>query len=362
MSDLAERFVRQLPETELINLYGPTEAAIDSLFYTYGSEQQQTVPIGRPIANSRLYVLSPELEPVPVGVAGELYLGGVGLARGYLHRPELTAERFVPDPFSTQPGSRLYKTGDLVRYRADGVVEYLGRLDHQVKVRGYRIEPGEIEAVMCQHPAVAEAVVQLWQSDTEPEDRRLVAYLVARAGQPLVQAELREFVAGRLPGYMVPASFVVLDQLPRLANGKLDRRALPAVRWGREELGRVYRGPRTPVEEVLAGIWAEVLGVERVGVEDNFFELGGHSLLATRVMARVREAFGLELPLRRLFETPTIAALARTIDLVQGERVSAATYRIRRVHRGEEQELLDKLDELSDQEVDSLLRKRLREK
>jgi acyl carrier protein len=244
------------------------------------------------------------MQPVPVGVPGELYAGGAGLALGYLNRPELTAERFVADPYL--PGARLYRTGDRVRWRADGTVEFLGRVDTQAKIRGFRVEPGEVEAVLRARPGVREAAVVV-REDT-PGDRLLVAYV---AGE-VAADELREHLRGRLPEHMLPGAIVRLDELPLTANGKLDRKALPAPELGPAE--ERYVAPRTPVEEVLAGIWAEVLRLERVGVHDNFFELGGHSLLATRVASRIREVFAIELPLRALFEGPTVAELAGGVE------------------------------------------------
>ncbi|HEU4452404.1 MAG TPA: condensation domain-containing protein, partial [Longimicrobium sp.] len=255
--------------------------------------------------NTRLYVLGARGEPAPVGVAGELPVGGAQVTRGYLGRPGLTAERFVPDPFSRQAGARMYRTGDLGRWRADGTLEYLGRLDFQVKVRGFRIELGEIEAVLRRHESVADCVVV---ARAEAGDQRLVAYV---AGDVETEA-LRAHVRRSLPEYMVPAVFVHMDALPLTPNGKLDRRALPAPELA--SAGEAYVAPRTPVEEVLAGIWAEVLRLERVGVEESFFDLGGHSLLATRVVSRVRELFAVELPLRALFEGPTVAELAVRVE------------------------------------------------
>ncbi|HEX8904580.1 MAG TPA: condensation domain-containing protein, partial [Longimicrobiaceae bacterium] len=266
--------------------------------------------IGRPFDNVRAYVLDEWLNPVPVGVPGELYAGGAGVARGYLNRPTLTAEKFIPDPFGAEPGARLYRTGDRVRWRADGVVEYLGRLDEQVKVRGFRIELGEIETVLRRHPGVADCAV-IAREDT-PGDRRIVAYVVGTA-EP---EELRPHIRRSLPEYMLPAAFVRLEQLPLSPNGKVDRKALPAPEFAGDER---YVAPRTPAEELLAGIWAEVLRVERVGVHDSFFELGGHSLLATRVVSRVREVFAVELPLRALFEGPTVAELALAVESLRRE-------------------------------------------
>ncbi|HYR11357.1 MAG TPA: condensation domain-containing protein, partial [Longimicrobium sp.] len=263
------------------------------------------VPIGRPVANTRLYALDARGEPVPVGVAGELYVGGAQVTRGYLGRPGLTAERFVPDPFSTEGGARLYRTGDRARWQADGAIEYLGRLDFQVKVRGFRIELGEIEAVLRQHESVADCVVMARAGTGET---RLVAYVVGGVEAAELRAHLRE----SLPEYMLPSAFVFLDALPLTPNGKLDRKALPAPEYAAN--ADRYVGPRTPVEEVLAGIWAEVLRLERVGVEESFFELGGHSLLATRVVSRVRDVFAIELPLRALFEGPTVAELAVRVE------------------------------------------------
>jgi len=237
-----------------------------------------------------------------------MHIGGVGLARGYLNRPELTAEKFIPDPFSAEPGARMYKTGDLARYRPDGNIEFLGRADHQVKIRGFRIELGEIEAVLGQHPAVRAAVV-LAREDA-PGEKRLVAYVVAES----TADELRRFLKDKLPEYIVPAVFVLLDTLPLLSNGKIDRQALPAPDRTRPELDKSFVAPRTPTEELLAQIWAQLLDLERVGVDDNFFDLGGHSLLATQAVSRMREAFQVEISLRRLFEVPTVAGLAESIE------------------------------------------------
>ena len=315
--DLPERFFAQM-SAGLHNLYGPTEAAIDVTFWDCKRGSSGRIPIGRPVANTKLYVLDQRLQPVPVGVSGELYIGGVQLARGYHNRPELTAERFLPNPFA--PGERLYRTGDRVRWRPDGNLEFLGRLDQQVKLRGFRIELGEVEAVLGQHPQVRQAVVLL--REDHPDDKHLVAYVVSREEEAPEPGQLRDFLRDKLPEYMVPSAFVVLPRLPLTTNGKVDRRALPPPDRNRPELDQTYVAPRTPVEELLAALWAEALGVERVGIHDNFFARGGHSLLATRVLSRVQQACGVELPLRALFETPTIAGLALAIVerlLVQSE-------------------------------------------
>jgi len=243
-------------------------------------------------------------------VPGELFIGGAGLARGYLGRPDLTAERFIPDPFSTFPGARLYRTGDRARRLAHGAIEFLGRLDFQVKLRGFRIEPGEIEALLARHPGVRDAVVLARQDGGEI---RLVAYVVPGIDPAPAARELRDALRLSLPEHMVPAAFVFLAELPLTANGKLDRRALPSPETAGVDR-RAYVAPHTLTEELLAGIWAEVLGIERVGVHDNFFDLGGHSLLATRVVARVRQATDLELPLRSLFRNPTVEGLAEAVE------------------------------------------------
>ena len=251
------------------------------------------------------------MEPVPVGINGELYVGGVGLARGYLHRPELTAEKFVPHPFSHTPGARLYRTGDQAHYAADGNLEFVGRKDQQVKLRGFRIELNEIEAVLNGHESVRESVVVVRSSGSG--DKRLVAYVVKRAEAEYSELALRQYLKQKLPEYMVPAVLVQLAELPLGTTGKVDRQALPEVEAARPELETKYVAPRTAVEEDLARIWREVLVVPHVGVEDNFFELGGHSLMATQVLSRVREVFNLEVPLRVMFQSPTIASFAIAI-------------------------------------------------
>jgi amino acid adenylation domain-containing protein len=307
-----EAFRRALPACKVVEVYGPTEATTFSSYYPVERDERgpAAMPIGWPIANTRLYVLDDRLQPVPVGVTGELYVGGDGLARGYLDRPALTAERFIPDPFGPETGARLYRTGDRVRYRTDGAVEFLGRLDHQVKLRGFRVELGEIEATLAQHEAIREVVVVA--REEQAGDKRLVAYYVA-AGE-VAASELREFLRQRLPEYMVPSAFVPLAAMPLSPNGKVDRKALPAPEGCRAALGVEYVAARTPTEEVLAGIWAQLLGVEQVGIHDDFFDLGGHSLLATQLVSRARAALKVELPLRDLFEVRTVERLATRID------------------------------------------------
>jgi acyl-coenzyme A synthetase/AMP-(fatty) acid ligase len=314
---------------ELHNLYGPTEASIDVTYWACRKEEsREYVPIGGPIANTQVYVLDPALELVPVGVKGELYLGGVGLARGYLERPELTAEKFVPHPFSQAGGERLYRTGDEVRWRGKGELEYLGRLDQQVKLRGFRIELGEIEARLLEQEGVGEAVVVVREETAG--DKRLVAYVVPdkmhadALGEPkdLVTA-LRAHLSEKLPEYMVPNAFVFLPSMPLTTSGKINRKALPQPDVNTSE--QEYVGPRNLTEETLCRLWQEVLKMERVGIQDNFFRIGGHSLRAAQVAARMRESFKVEIPLRRMFESPTIAQLASVIDeAVQTARVDGA--------------------------------------
>ena len=299
---------------QLLHVYGPTESTTFSSYYWVQDipESVTTIPIGRPITNTEIYLLDGQLQPVPIGVPGELYIGGDGLARGYLNRPELTALAFIPNPFSHKSAARLYKTGDLARYRPDGNIEFLGRLDAQVKIRGFRIELGEIEASLGQHPAVGETVVIVWEE--VPNDKHLVAYIVPNQAQAPTSSDLRQFVKEKLPGYMIPSAYVILESLPLTPNGKVDRRALPVPDTLSFDIKEDYVAPRTPVEEVLVGIWAKVLGRQQVGVHDNFFELGGHSLLATQLSSRIRDAFRVELSVRNLFEAPTVAHLARYIE------------------------------------------------
>jgi acyl-CoA synthetase (AMP-forming)/AMP-acid ligase II/acyl carrier protein len=315
MSPESLRLWKESParSVRLLNSYGPTEATITTTTFEIspGEDLPHRISIGRPLPGRRIYVLDQNLEPVPVGVPGELHIGGAGLARGYLNQPELTAEKFISDPFSNAPGARLYKTGDLVRYLPNGNIDFLGRIDDQVKIRGFRIELGELEAVLHEHPGVRECVTVV-REDT-PGDKRLVAYIVASQKEAPSTSELHEFLAKKLPDYMVPSAFVMLDTLPLTPSGKIDRRALPAPDKTRPELEEAFVAPRTEVEKELARIWIEVLGLERVGIHDNFFHLGGHSLKATQVINRVHSQMGLELPLREIFESPTIAEIAETI-------------------------------------------------
>jgi amino acid adenylation domain-containing protein/FkbM family methyltransferase len=315
------RALEELPGCTVINGYGPTENTTFTCCRPLCDPQEVgvSVPIGRPIANTRAYLLDRGLQPVPVGVPGELFAGGDGLARGYLGRPALTAERFVPDPFGAEvgaPGGRLYRTGDLARRRLNGDIEFLGRIDQQVKVRGFRVELGEIEAHLARHPAVQAAAAAIYEA--APGDRRIAAYLVA-ASQPAPTAdELRHFLIESLPEYMVPSAWIWLAALPLTPNGKLDRKALPQPETERPELTVAFVAPRTDLERRLAAIWSEVLGTDEVGVHDNFFDLGGHSLLGTRLMARIESRLGIALPLRALFEAPTVAALAGEIEQTLG--------------------------------------------
>ncbi len=324
------------------NLYGPTETTIWSTLYQV-DRKDESVSIGRPIANTQIFILDRYLMPVPVGVFGELHIGGAGLSRGYLNRPELTAEKFIPNPFAEDPihasfilhpssfilSERLYKTGDLARYLPDGNIEFMGRSDHQVKVRGFRIELGEIEAVLSQYPAVREAIALVREDN--PGDKRLVAYIVAnselRGGHGDTDPthskfinHLRVFLKQKLPQYMMPSAFVLLEAMPLTPNGKIDRRSLRAPDTNTAEFESNFTEPRTPDEQLIAEIWAEVLGLERVGIHDNFFELGGHSLLATQAISRLREAFQVEVPLRSLFESPTVATVTESLLQYRAEQ------------------------------------------
>jgi amino acid adenylation domain-containing protein len=294
------------------NGYGPTECTVCTTMIEC-TDSKVAPPIGRPLPNTQVYILDAQKQLVPIGVPGELYIGGVGVTRGYLNRPELTADRFIPNPFSNDSGSRLYKTGDLVRYLRDGNIEYLGRIDHQVKIRGFRIELGEIEAVLRQNPAVEDAVVIGKEYDFH--DKRLVAYVVPSQEQVFSTSELRRYLKQKLPDHMVPSAFVRLEALPLTPNDKVDRRALPMPDRIRS-VAETFAPPLTPFEEALAGIWSEVLRLDSVGIHDNFFELGGHSLLATQVISRLPQAFGIELPLQTIFEAPTLGELSERLETI----------------------------------------------
>jgi amino acid adenylation domain-containing protein/non-ribosomal peptide synthase protein (TIGR01720 family) len=316
-AELQDKF-RACLDAELHNFYGPTEAAIDVTYWPHQhAAGRAIVPIGRPIANTQIYLLSGDLRPVPVGAPGELYIGGDNLARGYLKRPELTAERFIPNPFSSEPGARLYQTGDLARYLPDGNIEFLGRIDHQVKVRGFRIELGEIESALNQHPAVRESVV-IAQADKHG-NKRLAAYVVtdpAASLSGLSSKELREFIKTKLPEYMAPSAFALLDALPLTSNGKVDRRALPALNGSQHDShdsSEVARAPRNRVEEILAGVWSQVLGVKQVGIHDDFFEMGGDSILSIQVVGKANQQ-GLRVTPKQIFQHPTIAELATVVE------------------------------------------------
>jgi len=320
-AELVTEFYGQLPTARLENLYGPTEAAIDVSYWTCARDAElRTVPIGRPIANTELYVLDERLEPTPTGVSGEIYIGGAGLARGYVSQAGLTAERFMPHPFVA--GARLYRTGDVGRWNREGELEYLGRGDTQVKVRGFRIELEEIEAAVGRTAGVAECVVEL--REARRGDQRLVCYVVLEAGAQLNVSELREQLREQLPEYMVPGVFVELEQLPLSAHGKLDRKRLPEPGGERPELALAYEEPRGELEREIAAVWTEVLGVERVGAYDNFFDLGGHSLLVVDAQRKLAERGVGEVSVVELFQYPTVSALAKRL---QGEAESVSVDR-----------------------------------
>jgi acyl carrier protein len=331
----------------VINHYGPTETTIGCCTFDVAENDvtpwpPATVPIGRPIANAQVYILDETMQPVPVGVPGELCIGGAGVAKGYLNQPQQTAEKFVADSFSKTAEARLYRSGDLARFLPDGNVEFMGRMDQQVKIRGFRVEPAEIENGLKQHNDVLQAIV-IPQED-KSGDKRLVAYVVSKKRAAPSAEELRSFLQTRLPEYMVPTAIVNLESLPLTRNGKVDVSALPSP----DQVlvtERLFIAPRNPVEEQLAEIWREVLGVKQIGVQDNFFDVGGHSLLATQVISRVRSTFRVQLSLRSLFDSPTVAGLANEISQLQPA--------------GSEDEevakLLRELEGLSDEEAERLL-------
>jgi amino acid adenylation domain-containing protein/non-ribosomal peptide synthase protein (TIGR01720 family) len=341
--DLLVKHRCRLAGVKLCNEYGPTEATVWSTVHEgRDRESTVTVPIGRPIANTQVYLLDRRLEPVPVGVPGELYIGGVGVSRGYWNRPDLTATVFIPDPYGPKPGGRLYRTGDLARYDSDGVLEFMGRVDHQVKIRGHRIEMEEIEAALCELEVVQNAVVTV--RERAGEDKRLIGYVIPRVGSQPTSATLRDALSARLPDYMMPTTFILLDRFPLTPNGKVDRRALPNIDQSPTMTGGGQAAPANPTEERIIGIWKEVLAIDQLTVTDNFFDLGGHSLLAIQVVSRLNEAFGMDLSVAVLFETPTVAQLALLID-------SRST--------GEQQDVIgqvvDELEGLSEAEIATLL-------
>jgi amino acid adenylation domain-containing protein len=331
-NELVQQIYRQQQVKRVVNLYGPTE---DTTYTTYeeamkGANEEPT--IGRPLANTEIYVLDKEMQPAPIGVMGEIYISGAGLARCYLGEAEKTAEKFVPNPYGARAGSRLYRTGDVGRYKADGRIEYKGRIDHQVKLRGYRIELGEIESLLVKHPAVQEAVAAV-REDNEGY-KRLVAYVVVDGEREAITAQLKSYLKGKVPEYMVPSLFVLLDQMPLTPNGKIDRNSLPAPHHHRDQSDPHFLSAHTSTQQKLGEIFGQMLGIKNVGIQDNFFELGGHSLLATQVVSRAKQAFEVELSLRSLFEKPTIEGLARQIEAVT-KKGRNPVQQIRRVDRNQ---------------------------
>jgi aspartate racemase len=344
-AQFVQRVLEQGKPRHLVNGYGPTEGT--SFTTSYEAQEKdigaRTIPIGRALSNTDAWILDRETQMVPVGVAGELHIGGDGLARGYLPRPELTAEKFVPHPYSAEPGARLYRTGDLVRYRDDGNIEFLQRMDQQVKVRGFRVELGEIESLLNQYWAIVESVVVAAKDASG--DTRLIAYIVPEEGVEPTSSEMWTFLQEKLPSYMLPSVFVTIKELPLTPNGKVDRRALPVPVQIGDEIGANFIAPRTVMEETVAEIWRQTLGITQVGVGSNFFDLGGHSLLATRVMSQIRESCGVELPLRVMFESPTIAGLARKLEEAQPKETEL----------GRILSMLENMENISEEEVTALL-------
>lgn len=339
--DLASQILERCGS--LWNMYGPTETTVWSTLCKVQRGDHE-ISIGRPIGNTQCYILDARLQPVPVGVPGDFYIGGDGLARGYLNRPELTAEKFIHHPFSDKPGARLYKTGDLAKYKADGRIHFLGRSDHQIKIRGFRVELGEIEAVLVQHPSIREIVVIV--REDVPGDKRLVGYPILHSGEKEpTTSELRSYAREKLPEYMIPSAFVFLSEYPLTPNKKIDRKRLPAPDQNRPDLAHQYVAPRDEVEESITNIFASVLKLERVGIDDNFFELGGHSLLATQVISRIRHELQIELPIRTLFEAPSPEGLAQII----------IRKRVEQMDEDKLAELLSNLENLSPEEAKALL-------
>lgn len=338
--------LKYIPPQKLLHVYGPTEVTTFSCCYSVNEvpEEATTIPIGRPISNTEVYLLDSNLQPVPIGVSGELYLGGPGLAYGYLNQPDLTAEKFIPNPFSTKSGTRLYKSGDQARYLSNGNLEYIGRIDEQVKIRGFRIELGEIESALNCHSTIQQSVVMV--REDSPGDKRLVAYFVPHnPSAPSSSSELRHFLLKRLPQYMVPSNYILLTAFPLTVNGKVDRRKLPEPKSLDLKLEETFVAPRSALEETLVSIWTEILGLEQISINSNFFELGGHSLLATQLISRLRKAFHIELSLHVLFENPTVASLAMAIVQIQVEQISAENMN----------EIWAELEQISDDEVQPAL-------
>ncbi|HVG20949.1 MAG TPA: non-ribosomal peptide synthetase, partial [Blastocatellia bacterium] len=333
--DRLNKVVREDHTFMLMNHYGPSEntVVVTCAPAVAAPERQSAPPIGRPIANVRVYLLDRHLNPVPVGVTGELYVAGGGLARGYLNRPDTTAEKFIPDPFADSPGQRLYRTGDLARYLADGNLEFLGRSDYQVKIRGFRIESGEIEFLLNAHPAVSEAVVVA--REAAPGDKRLVAYVVSKSGLTVAASELRGLLKESLPDYMVPSAFVMLDSLPLTRNGKIDRDRLPPPDGSRPDLEKGFVAPASQLERAIASIWQDALRVDRVGRYDNFFDLGGHSLLMVEVHTRLRDVVNRDLSIIDLFKFPTVSSLAQRLRQSGGEQPAARENQERGISRRE---------------------------
>jgi amino acid adenylation domain-containing protein len=358
-SAVCETFFERLSESRLTNVYGPTETAMHVTIWDCElGDEQRTIPIGRPVGNTQTYVLDGRMQPVPIGVAGELYIGGTQVARGYANRPDLTAERFIPDLYGREQGGRLYRTGDRARYRADGGIEFLGRIDHQVKIRGYRIELGEIEDVLRRYPGAPGApgftdAIVIAREDT-PGDKRLVAYVVPSPGHELKVSELRNYLLAKLPDYMVPSAIAPLEKLPLMSNGKVDRNALPIPEYVREP-EQEYVAPRNEAEDRLCAIFSEVLGVEKVGIEDNFFLLGGHSLSATQVTTRILEVLHADVPLRRIFETPTVAGLALAVEECQISSEEDPIEIISRPAAKKVESLETMLGQMSNEELQALL-------
>jgi amino acid adenylation domain-containing protein len=321
--DLCRRWLELHADIPIVNAYGPTECSDDvthNLISTISDDEPEIAPVGQAVANIRIYILDEQLFQVPIGMVGEVYVGGIGVGRGYLSDPERTSKSFIPNPYATKPGERLYRTADLGRQREDGAIEFLGRVDHQVKIRGHRIEPGEIEAHLSQHPALNEATVIGYE--VEPGIKQLIAYVVPRESGAITSRELRRYLEDKLPEYMVPSAFMMLDAMPLTASGKLDRKALPPPSFEREADDEAFVAPKSPIEEVLAGIWRKALHVDQVGVNDNFFELGGDSILAVQVAIRAKQA-GLKLAAMDVFEYPTLAKLADRVgsqSMLQAEQ------------------------------------------